>query len=88
MLPFKRDESCRAIRPTKLDVCYGKYYGLTSEKLCKILDPKDIFGPNFSRESFHFLKEKEEREYGEYCTRRLILEAWDKIDESRKYETG
>ena len=28
-------------------------------------------------ETFRVLKEKEEREYGEYRTRRLVLEAWD-----------
>jgi hypothetical protein len=28
-------------------------------------------------ENFRVLKEKEEREYGEYRTRRLVLEVWD-----------
>jgi hypothetical protein len=26
------------------------------------------------------LKEKEERRYGEYRTRRLVLEAWDRLE--------
>jgi len=30
-------------------------------------------------ETFHVLKEKEEKKYGEYRTRRLVLEAWDKL---------
>jgi hypothetical protein len=31
-----------------------------------------------SGETFRVLKEKEEREFGEYSTRRLVLEAWDR----------
>jgi len=30
-------------------------------------------------ETFRVLKEKEEKQYGEYRTRRLVLEAWDKL---------
>jgi len=30
-------------------------------------------------ETFRVLKEKELRQYGEYRTRRLVLEAWEKI---------
>ena len=37
------------------------------------------FSPDFPGETFCVLKEKEEREYGEYRTRRLVLEAWDKL---------
>jgi len=31
-------------------------------------------------ETFHVLKEKEEKKYGEYRTDRLVLEAWDTIE--------
>jgi hypothetical protein len=34
---------------------------------------------NFPGETFRVLKEKEERKYGEYRTRRLVLEAWDRL---------
>jgi len=30
-------------------------------------------------ETFRVLKEKEEKQYGEYRTSRLVLEAWDKL---------
>lgn len=33
--------------------------------------------PDFPVETFRVLKEKEEREYGEYHTSRLVSEAWD-----------
>lgn len=31
-------------------------------------------------ETFHVLKEKEEKQYCEYRTRRLVLEEWDAMD--------
>jgi len=31
-------------------------------------------------ETFRVLKEKELREYGEYRTRRLVLEAWERLE--------
>jgi len=34
---------------------------------------------DFPGEIFRVLKEKEEKKYGEYRTRRLVLEAWDKL---------
>lgn len=34
---------------------------------------------NFPRETFWVLKEKEIRHYGEYRTRRLVLEAWERM---------
>ncbi|MDO9124971.1 MAG: hypothetical protein Q7V12_11225 [Deltaproteobacteria bacterium] len=35
---------------------------------------------DFPGEIFRVLKEKEEKQYGEYRTRRLALEAWDKLE--------
>ena len=37
-------------------------------------------GPDFPGETFRVLKEKEEKKFGEYRTRRLVLEAWDKME--------
>ncbi len=31
-------------------------------------------------ETFRVLKEKEEKQYGEYLTRWLVLGAWDKLE--------
>jgi hypothetical protein len=36
-------------------------------------------GPDFPGETFRVLKDKEEREFGEYRTRRLVLKAWDRF---------
>lgn len=64
-----------------MDAYYAKLYGLSRDELRYILDPKDVYGPNFPGENFRVLKEKEEREFGEYWTRRLVLEACDRPEE-------
>lgn len=78
--PFRWDSERRAVIRAELDAYYAKLYGLTREELCYILDPKDVYGPDFPSETFRVLKEKEKREYGEYRTRRLVLEAWDLLE--------
>lgn len=35
---------------------------------------------DFSATTFRVLKEKEQAKYGEYRTRRLVLEAWERLD--------
>jgi len=74
--PFKWDEMRRALLRAELDAYYAWLYGLTRDELRNILDPKDVYGPDFPGETSRVLKEKEERAYGEYRTRRLVLEAW------------
>ncbi|MGB4293857.1 MAG: hypothetical protein WBJ37_13375 [Bacteroidales bacterium] len=37
-----------------------------------------MYGKDFPGETFRVLKEKEIRKYGEYRTRRLVLEAYDR----------
>ncbi|MDI3495086.1 MAG: hypothetical protein PWQ72_1213 [Pseudothermotoga sp.] len=77
--PFKWDEDRRAVLKAELDAIYAKLYGLTTEELRYILDPQDVYGSDFPGETFRVLKEKEIRQYGEYRTRRLVLEAWEKL---------
>jgi hypothetical protein len=78
--PFKWDEERRAVLKAELDAIYAKLYGLTTEELRYILDPQDVYGPDFPGETFRVLKEKEIRQYGEYRTRRLVLEAWERLN--------
>jgi hypothetical protein len=52
-------------------------FGLTHGELRNIRDPKEVYGEDFLGETFRVLKDKEIRLYGEYRTRRLVLEAWD-----------
>ena len=75
--PFIWNEDRRAILRAELDAYYAYLYGLTRDELRYILDPSDVYGPDFPGETFRVLKEKEMKKYGEYRTRRLVFEAWD-----------
>ena len=74
--PFRWDEERRARLRARLDAQYARLYGLSYDELRYILDPQDVYGPDFPGETFRVLKDKEMRMYGEYRTRRLVLEAW------------
>ena len=80
LTPFPYDPDRRAILRADLDAYYARLYGLTEEELRYILDTADVMGVDYPSETFRVLKEKEIREYGEYRTRRLVLEAWGKLE--------
>jgi hypothetical protein len=75
--PYVWDEERRATVRAELDARIARLYGLTRDELRYILDPHDVYGPDFPGETFRVLKEKETRQHGEYRTRRLVLAAWD-----------
>lgn len=77
--PFKWDDNRRARLQAELDAYYAKLYGLSRDELRYILDPQDVYGEDFPGETFRVLKEKELKQYGEYRTRRLVLEAYDAL---------
>ena len=58
----------RAILQAELDAIFAHLYGLDTEDIC---------GKGCINETFRVLKDNEIRQYGEYCTKRLVLEAWD-----------
>jgi hypothetical protein len=66
----------------ELDAYYARLYGLTRDELCCTLrvDPKEVHGDDFPGETFRVLKEKEVKLFGEYQTRRLVLDAWDNLE--------
>ena len=78
--PFAFDPDRRAILRAELDAYYAKLYDLTRDELRYILDPADIMGADYPSETFRVLKNKELKEFGEYRTQRLVLEAWDKLE--------
>jgi len=78
--PFPWDENRRAQLRAELDAYYAKLYGLTRDELRYILDPADVMGEDYPSETFRVLKNKELRDFGEYRTQRLVLEAWDKLE--------
>jgi len=64
-----------------LDLIYGmkthctRLYRLTRDELRYMLDSKEGHGEDFPGKTFRVLKEKEIKQFGEYQTRRLVLEA-------------
>lgn len=68
----------RAILRAELDALFARLYGLNRKELMYILDPESVMGKDYPSETFPGLKNKELREYGEYRTMRLVLEAWDR----------
>jgi len=76
--PFGWNPERRAHLRAELDAYYARLYGLTRDELRYILDPKDVMGEDYPSETFRVLKEGEIRAYGEYRTRRFVLEAWDR----------
>jgi hypothetical protein len=74
--PFIWNDDRRARIRAGLDARIARLYGVSRDDLRYILDPHDVEGPDFPGETFRVLKEKELRQYGEYRTRRLVLEAF------------
>jgi hypothetical protein len=74
MTCFRWDKVHAQLR-AELDAYYARLYGLNRDELRYILDPKEVHGEDFPGETFRVLKEKEVRLYGEYRTRKLVLEA-------------
>ena len=77
--PFRFDPGRRAILRAELDAIFANLYGLSRDELRFILDPADTHGPDYPTETFRVLKKNEIREFGEYRTQRLVLQAWDRL---------
>ncbi|MBD2512117.1 N-6 DNA methylase [Nostoc muscorum FACHB-395] len=77
--PFIWNSNRRALLRAELDAYYAKLYRLTRDELRYILDPADVYGEDFPSETFRVLKNNEIKQFGEYRTQRLVLEAWDNM---------
>ena len=77
--PIVFDPERRALLRGELDAYYARLYGLSRDELRYVLDPADVMGPDYPSETFRVLKNNEIREFGEYGTQRLLLEAWDRL---------
>ncbi len=60
-------------------VHHTKFSAINKKTPRYILDPADVSGEDSPSESFRVLKEKEIAEFGAYRTRRLVLEAWERM---------
>jgi hypothetical protein len=66
--PFVWDEQRRAALRAELDALYAHLYGLTRDELAYILD------------TFPIVKRKDKAQYGEYRTKRMILERYEETE--------
>lgn len=76
--PFTWNEDQRALLRAELDALYAHLYGLTRDELLWILDPRDV-DPITPSLTFPGLRRNEEKRYGEYRTKRLVLHYYDVI---------
>jgi hypothetical protein len=72
------DQVERAVDRAELDALFARLYGLERRELEYVLDPSTR-GPSYPSETFRVLKDAELRRFGEYRTKRLVLEAWDRL---------
>ena len=82
--PFAFDPDRRAILRAELDAYYATLYGLSRDELRYILDPADVMGADYPSETFRVLKNNDIKNYGEYRTGRLVLEAWDRLEQEKQ----
>jgi hypothetical protein len=80
--PFAFDLLRRAALRAELDALFAFKYGLTRDELRYVLDPADTQGADYPSETFRGLKRNEESALGEFRTRRLVLEAYDRLSGS------
>lgn len=72
----------KALFRAEIDAYLAALYGITREDLQFILDPIAVMGEDYPTETFRVLKNNETKCYGEYRTKRLVLEAWDNLKNS------
>ena len=84
--PFPWNPDRRALLKAELDAYFAYLYGLSRDELRYILDPKEVMGADYPSETFRVLKENEIKAFGEYRTRRLVLEAWDRFAEDGTFD--
>lgn len=77
--PFPFDPDRRALLRVELDAYYARLYGLTRDEQRYILDPADVMGADYPSETFRVLKNKEEKEFGEYRTGKWVLREFDRM---------
>ena len=78
--PFSYEPQRRTSLICELDAYHAYKLGLTRDELITVLD-SSRGEAGYPSESFRGLRDSEIKEFGEYRTQRLVLEAWDWIVE-------
>ncbi|PVY89436.1 hypothetical protein C8C95_0239 [Acidovorax sp. 99] len=75
------DPEERARLAAQLNVVVARdLFGLARDEMRYLLEPRDVLGPDCTAETFAALRRAEEREFGVYRTRQLVMEAWDHME--------
>ncbi len=70
--PFRWDPSRRFLLRCELDAAFFHLYGLSRDDTAYVMD------------TFHVVKDNDEKAHGEYRTRRVILEIYDAMAEAAR----
>ena len=82
------DPDRRAVLTAEIDVLVAReIYGLGRDEMRYILDPANILGEDCGIETFKALRNYEQREFNEFRTKRLVLEAWKRMEAGQPSET-
>ncbi len=81
--PYNWNEVRRAYLRAQIDARIALKYNITRDELRYILDPTDVMGAGYPSETFRILQQREEEAHGKFRTRRLVLEAYDKLTQSK-----
>ncbi len=69
----------RAVLMARLDAFYAMKYGLERDELEFILDPEAVMGKGYPTQTFPQVKANDIAKFGEYRTKRLVMEAYDEL---------
>jgi len=69
----------RSVIRAELDALVASQFGIDRDDLRFVLDPSERFDAEYPSETFRVLKDNEVRKFGEYRTRTLVLDAWDRL---------
>ena len=69
----------RALLMARLDAFYAMKYGLERDELEFILDPEAVMGKGYPTQTFPQVKANDIARFGEYRTKRLVMEAYDEL---------
>lgn len=75
----------RLMLRAELDAYFAHLYGLSRDDIRYILDPSDVMGNDFPSVTFPGLKRNETATFGEFLTRRLVLEAYDELAKTERF---
>jgi len=76
----EEDPIVRSILASEINVLVARdVFKLSKDEMLYILDPDNILGKDCGVETFKALRNAEVREFGEFRTQSLILEAWDRL---------